>query len=74
MFGLNKPRSKFGKWIDKRGIKQGWIAKKASVSKAMISQLAISDDRVPTLNNAKKIIKALKSAEYSVDYSDFWDM
>ena len=74
MFGLNKPRSKFGKWIDKRGINQSWIAKKASVSKGTVSQLASDDNRVPTLNNAKKIIKALQSAEYNVDYSDFWDM
>jgi len=73
MFGLNKPRSKFGKWIDKRGINQSWISKKSSVSKGTVSQLASDDNRVPTLNNAKKIIKALQSAEYNVDYSDFWD-
>ena len=74
MFGLNKPRSKFGKWIDKKGIKQGWIANKSGVSKGTISQLAIYDDRIPTLNNAKKIIKALNVNDYNVDYDDFWDM
>ena len=74
MFGLNKPRSKFGKWIDKKGIKQQWIVKKSGVSRGTISQLATDDDRTPTLNNAKKIIKALQSAENNVDNSDFWDM
>jgi transcriptional regulator with XRE-family HTH domain len=74
MFGLGKPRSKFGKWLDARGVKQQWIADKSGVSRGTISQLAIDDDRMPTYSNAMKIEKALKGVDNSIRASDFWEV
>jgi DNA-binding XRE family transcriptional regulator len=74
MFGLGKRRSKFGKWIDRRGLKQEWIAEKSGVSRSTISQLANDDEREPTLKNARKIIKALREIDPNVKQDDFWSM
>jgi predicted XRE-type DNA-binding protein len=74
MFGLGKKRSKFGKWIDKKGLKQQWIVEKSGVSRSTISQLASEDDREPTIKNARKIIKALREIDPNVKQDDFWSM
>jgi transcriptional regulator with XRE-family HTH domain len=74
MFGLGKARSRFGKWIDRKGIKQQWIAEKSGVSRGTISQLAQEDSRVPTLKNAQRIIKALREIDPNVKQDDFWSM
>jgi len=74
MNGLGKKRSKFGKWIDQKGIKQQWIAEKSGVSRSTISQLANEEERMPTLKNAKKIINVLKEIDPNVNQDDFWDI
>lgn len=74
ILGLGKERSKFGRWLDAKGIKQQWVAEKSGVSRGTISQLAIEDNRRPTYSNAMKIIKALHQIEPSVNASDFWDV
>jgi len=71
---LGKKRSKFGKWVDKKGIKQQWIAEKSGVSRSTISQLASDDERMPTLKNAKKIIKALKNIDPTINQDNFWSI
>ncbi|RCW41568.1 helix-turn-helix domain-containing protein [Paenibacillus prosopidis] len=74
MFGLGKPRSKFGKWLDKKGIKQQWVAEKSKVSRGTISQLAIDDSRSPTYKNAVKLIKVLREIDPSIRADQFWDI
>lgn len=74
MNGLGKKRSKFGEWIDQKGIKQQWIAEKSGVSRSTISQLANEAERMPTLKNAKKIINVLKEIDPNVNQDDFWDI
>jgi hypothetical protein len=70
--GLGRPRSKFGEWLDNRGIKQQWLVEKTGLSKAVISQLAVEDDRSPTYINAMKIEKALREVVPSVRAAHFW--
>lgn len=74
MFGLGKGRTAFGKWLDKRGIKQQWLVKKSGVSRSTISQLASEEGREPTLKNARKIVKALREIDPNVNHDDFWSM
>lgn len=74
MFGLGKKRTAFGKWLDKRGIKQQWLVEKSGVSRSTISQLASEEEREPTMKNARKIIKALRDLDPNVKSDDFWDM
>ncbi|MGY0692595.1 helix-turn-helix domain-containing protein [Virgibacillus sp. FSP13] len=72
MFGLGKPRSKFGKFLDKNSITQEEIAKESRVNKNSISRIAKDDDNTPSMKNGSKIIKALRKAGYDVEFDDFW--
>lgn len=67
-----KQRSRFGLWIDQRGIKQQWIAIRSGLSRGTISQLAMNDNRSPTVKNANKIIQILREIDPNVNQSDFW--
>ncbi|MFD2615714.1 helix-turn-helix domain-containing protein [Paenibacillus gansuensis] len=74
MFGLGKPRTKLGEWLDKRGIKQEWLAKQGKVSKTTITSLCNDDDYIPSGTTMQKIIKALREVDPSVKADKFWDM
>ncbi|QWC25152.1 helix-turn-helix transcriptional regulator (plasmid) [Bacillus haikouensis] len=75
MFGVGKPRSKFGKYLDKHGIKQQDLVKESKVNKATISRLCQGDSFQPSMKNSSKLVKALKKLNNkSVDYDDFWSM
>jgi transcriptional regulator with XRE-family HTH domain len=74
LFGLNKPRSKFGKWIDKKGIKQREVAKKAKVSEMTLTRMCNEKDHVPKISTWVKVQRALKSMGYNVDRDDFFDI
>lgn len=73
-FGLGKPRSKFGKWLDKQGISQEELARESGVSKSTISRLCSGDAFAPSMKNASKIVKALRKRGKKVEYDDFWSM
>ncbi|MBU8908250.1 helix-turn-helix domain-containing protein [Desertibacillus haloalkaliphilus] len=73
MFGLGKPRSKFGKFLDKHSISQVEMAKESGVNKNTLSRIAKSNENRPSMKNGSKIIKALKKNGYDVDFDDFWD-
>jgi putative transcriptional regulator len=75
VFGLGKPRSKLGKFLDKHEIKQQELAEKSKVNKATISRVSQGDAFQPSMKNASKIIKALRELTgKDVDYDDFWSM
>ncbi|MGE8082076.1 helix-turn-helix domain-containing protein [Peribacillus loiseleuriae] len=75
MFGLGKKRSKLGKWIDKRGISQTWLAKKSGVNRNTINELTSGDtERAPTIRTVKKILNALKEVDPNVKPDDFFDI
>jgi predicted transcriptional regulator len=75
MFGLfgGKPRSKLGKFLDKRGISQEWLVKESKVSRNTISELA-SGKREPTVGTIKKIMAAIKKVDPNVRADDFFDL
>lgn len=73
MFGLGKPESKFGKFLRKHGIKQADLVDKSGVNKSTVSKLSTGDAFKPSLKNAQKIIKALRSMTgKDIDHDDFW--
>jgi predicted transcriptional regulator len=75
VFGLGKKRSKLGKWLDRRGITQTWLAKKSGVNRNTINELAAGDsDRAPTARTMGKILKALREVDPRVKSDDFWSM
>jgi predicted transcriptional regulator len=69
-----KPRSKLGKWLDKRGISQQWLVKKSGVNKNTVSDLCSGKNTNPKAQTLKKIIKALKEIDPNVKPTDFFDI
>lgn len=75
MFGLGKPRSKLGRFLDKHKITQQELVKESKVNKATISRICQGDAFSPSMKNAQKIIKAIrKLTGKNVDYDDFFNM
>lgn len=72
MFGLGKPRSKFGKWVDKVGLTQEEIARKANVGRTTVSNMCKDPNYRPRISTWVKIEKALKILGYSVKHDDFF--
>lgn len=73
MFGLGKPRSRFGKFLDKNNLSQQDIVKESGVNRGTISRICQGDAFQPSLKNGNKIIRALKKLTgKNVDYNDFW--
>lgn len=73
-FGLGKKRSKFGKWIDKNGIKQEDIRRKAKLGNGTLTSMCNEDDYVPKISTWVKVQRALKTMGYEVDRDRFFDM
>lgn len=74
MFGLGKPRSKFGKWMDRKGVSQKEVAKKAKVSEMTLTRMCSDRDHMPRISTWVKVQRALKSMGYDVDRDDFFGM
>lgn len=74
MFGLGKPRSKFGKWIDKKNIKQEEIRKLTKLSHGTITNLCNDEDYVPKISTWVKVERALKTLGHKVRHDDFFDV
>lgn len=74
MNGLGKPRSKFGKFIDKEGIKQEWLVKETKLSRNAITRLCDGsrDDSKLYIETKQKVISALRKQGYDVRMTDFW--
>ncbi|NBI28079.1 XRE family transcriptional regulator [Chengkuizengella marina] len=74
MFGLGKPRSKLGKYLDRRGIKQEWLVSKSKVGRTTISNACGNSDYMPGAKSMQKIIKALREVDPSARADQFWDL
>jgi predicted transcriptional regulator len=76
MFGLfgGKPRTKLGKWLDKRGITQEWLVRNTKISRTTISKIASDKEYSPTLPTIKKLMKAIKEVDPNARPDDFFDL
>lgn len=72
MFGLGKQRSRLGKWLDARGIRQSWLAIQSKVSEDTITQLCKDDSKLPSGNTMRKVLQALRKVDPNVKQDDFW--
>lgn len=73
MFGLGKKRTKFGRWLDREGITQYEIEKKAGLSRATISKLCNDDSYTPKFETVTKIRRALRKLDRDVP-DDYFGM
>lgn len=74
MFGIGKQRSRLGKFLDERGIKQQWLVQQTKLNKKTISHLATKDDPLPSGSTMRKIVEALRKVDPRVKQDDFWTM
>jgi predicted transcriptional regulator len=72
--GLNKPKTKLGKWMEKRRITNTWLAKKAGLNKDTVTNLTFKQKHAPTQTTMRKVLKALREIDPRVKAEDFWDM
>ncbi|MGD6854488.1 transcriptional regulator [Bacillus infantis] len=69
-----KPRTKIGKWLDKRSISQEWIVSKTKLSRTTVSKIAGDKDYTTTLPTIKKIMKAIREIEPGAKADDYFDL
>lgn len=74
MFGLGKKRSRLGKWLDERGIRQSWLSKESKISQETITGLCRDDGKLPSGSTMKKVLQALRKVDPNVKQDDFWTM
>jgi predicted transcriptional regulator len=74
MWGMGKPRSKLGKWIDQKGLEQQDLAKIANVSKNTVTKACSDTNYIPRQDVMKKLLKAIRKVDPHLKMSDFWDM
>lgn len=74
MFGLGKPRTALGKWIDKKGISQEELSKLAEINRDTTGAACSKQGYIPSPTVMKKILKALREVDPSVQASQFWDL
>lgn len=67
-----KPRSRLGKWLDRKGLNQEWLSKETGISSNSISDLCSGGVESPRSVTRSKIIKALRRVDPNVSASDFW--
>jgi hypothetical protein len=72
--GLGKDRSKLGRWMDNKGIKQEWLVAKSGLGRGTISSACSDEGYIPSGTSIQKIIKALREHDPSVRASQFWDL
>lgn len=74
MFGIGKSRTKLGKWLDKYGISQEWLATKTKIGRNTISKVCSDKDYQPRVGTIKKILKAIREVDPNAKADDFFDL
>lgn len=74
MWGIGKPRTKLGKWLDKRSIEQKDLEKAAKVSHKTISKACNDKNYIPSPSVMKKLLTAIRKIDPNARMNDFWDM
>lgn len=75
MFGLGKKRSKFGAYLDRRGIEQERIREVSGVSRDTLTRVCSYPDYYPSGSTMRKLIGAVRRLTgENVRQDDFWPM
>jgi transcriptional regulator with XRE-family HTH domain len=74
MFGLGKPRTLLGMWIDRKGISQEELSKAAKINRDTVSAACSKRGYIPSPLVMKKILKALREVDASIRADQFWDL
>lgn len=70
--GLGKPRTKFGKWTDKKKLSQQDIIRICKIDKNTTSKVCNDLSHNPNQSTKGRIIMGLRNEGYNVYEDDFW--
>ena len=71
--GMPKKRSKFGEWLDTKGISQSDLSKSTGISHCTINELATGYHQKPTRRTGQKLMKTVREIDPEAKESDFWN-
>jgi len=73
MFGLGKPRTRLGKFLDRHEIEQVELAKRVGMNRISFGRLCDPGKDVEPRDATKvKIVGVLRRMGYDVSIDDFW--
>ncbi|MDT0150182.1 helix-turn-helix transcriptional regulator [Priestia aryabhattai] len=70
----NPKRSKFGKWLDKKGITQAEFSESSKVSRATVSTMCNEKSYSPSPKVLKKVMDQVKKIDRSKEADDFFSL
>jgi hypothetical protein len=73
MFGLGKPRTEFGYFIDRIGKDQKWLEEITGLHRNTVGRLCNDKDYSPYMDTRVTVIRALRREGYNKTMDDFWD-
>jgi putative transcriptional regulator len=74
MFGLGKPRTKFGKFLDKNSVTSVEFSEESGVTRKTVGKACNDKDYIPRQDVMKKIMSAARKIDPNAKMSDFWNM
>ncbi|MDT3765803.1 MULTISPECIES: helix-turn-helix domain-containing protein [Priestia] len=70
---MAKKRSKIGKWLDQKGLKQEWLVIETKLSRNTISDIC-AGRRTPTTPTLKRVMQAVRKVDRKARVDDFFDI
>jgi len=72
-FGLGKPRSKLGRWLDEHGLTHQELSRRSGVSEDTITRLSSDGTQRPSWRTEKRLLKAMRHYDSEVSAVEFWE-
>lgn len=72
--GMERKRSRFGKWMDGKGISQMELSRRSGVASNTINNLATGTAGRPARRTGQKLMKAIREVDPAAKESEFWDV
>ncbi|MGG3925169.1 helix-turn-helix transcriptional regulator [Metabacillus fastidiosus] len=74
VWGFRKPRSKFGRWLDRQGMEQEEFSKSSKVSRNTVSKLCNDKNYIPSPKVMRKIMNTVRKFDKSKTMNDFFEI
>jgi predicted transcriptional regulator len=74
MWGLGRPRSKLGKFLDRHGYTIQDLSAASKVNRNTVGKMCSDPEYSPTTSTIKKIMKAIREIDPNAKAHDFFDM
>lgn len=74
MWFFGPPRSKFGKWLERKGLTQTELSAISGVADSTISGLVTGRTKKPSAKVGRKLTRACKQIDPYFDERDFWNV